>query len=97
MPDEEACLNCGWQGIPTESEDIGSGAEWKCPNCGQWQHVADILNGLDPVTPVGEDQGADDGQPAVGTLPQEEIDQLRLEVASLRAEVAELRGGKAVP
>jgi hypothetical protein len=61
VTEEESCLNCGWYGVPVATEDIGSGPEWECPSCGQWQHIAKILDGVDPgagtESPISNEHG----------------------------------------
>jgi hypothetical protein len=37
--EESTCIQCGWTGIPMETEDLGSGLEWCCPQCRIWQHA----------------------------------------------------------
>jgi hypothetical protein len=37
--EESTCIQCGWTGTPIQTEDIGSGLEWCCPQCQTWQHA----------------------------------------------------------
>jgi hypothetical protein len=36
---EATCIQCGWIGTPIQTEDLGAGLEWCCPQCQTWQHA----------------------------------------------------------
>ena len=43
--EENTCIQCGWTGMPLQTEDLGSGLEWCCPRCQTWQHADPYLLG----------------------------------------------------